>query len=148
MLRNRSTIHMLARRSAANTARGFTLLEMMLVVVIMGVLISVAAVSILGRGEEAKKGATRATMATTASMIKNYVLEQGAYPADLSNLVPKYLEKVPTDAWKHQLIYIANAPGSPHPFSLYSYGQSGQAGGSDSIDYWEDQNSPATSSSP
>ena len=128
-------------RLPRKSAGGFTLLEMMLVVVIMGVLIGVASVSILGRGKAAKIAASRATMATTASMIKNYNLEQSAYPATLDNLVPKYMEKVPVDAWKRPLIYISGASGigaSAHPFQLYSTGESGETSGGEVIDYWEE----------
>ncbi len=128
-------------RVTRNSVRGFTLLEMMLVVVIMGVLIGVASVSILGRGKAAKIAASRATMATAASMIKNYNLEQGTYPATLDNLVPKYMEKVPLDAWKRPLVYIAGNSGvgaGAHPFQLYSTGESGETSGGEVIDYWEE----------
>ena len=133
----------IARPHARSMARGFTLLEMMLVVVIMGLLISVAAVNILGRGEAAKIATTKASMATTASMLKNYSLSEGNFPAALSNLVPKYMEKIPMDAWKRPLIYIpgqSSSSGGQHPFVLYSTGQSGNQGDPDNIDYWtEDQ---------
>jgi general secretion pathway protein G len=131
------------RSLTRSKGRGFTLLEMMLVVVIMGVLIGVAAVNILGRGKAAKIGATKASMSTTASMIKNYNLEQGVYPATLDNLVPKYMEKIPLDAWKRPLVYIASPSGGgatgTHPFTLYSTGESGETGGADVIDYWEEE---------
>lgn len=132
----------LFRNMSRNSIRGFTLLEMMLVVVIMGVLIGVASVSILGRGKAAKIAASRATMSTAASMIKNYNLEQGVYPATLDNLVPKYMEKVPLDAWKRPLIYIPGTTGAgagAHPFTLYSTGESGDSSSTgDLIDYWEE----------
>jgi general secretion pathway protein G len=130
------------RSAARSSVRGFTLLEMMLVVVIMGVLIGVAAVNILGRGKAAKIGATKASMSTTASMIKNYNLEQGVYPATLDNLVPKYMEKIPLDAWKRSLIYIPGQSASgngAHPFTLYSTGESGESNGPDLIDYWDEE---------
>jgi general secretion pathway protein G len=129
------------RSMSRSSIRGFTLLEMMLVVVIMGVLIGVASVSILGRGKAAKIAASRATMATAASMIKNYNLEQGVYPATLDNLVPKYMEKIPLDAWKRPLVYIPGLIGSgsgSHPFQLYSTGESGESSGGEVIDYWEE----------
>jgi general secretion pathway protein G len=132
----------LFRGMSRNSVRGFTLLEMMLVVVIMGVLIGVASVSILGRGKAAKIAASRATMATTASMIKNYNLEQGTYPATLDNLVPKYMEKMPLDAWKRPLVYIPGTTGvgaTAHPFQLYSTGETGEASSADIIDYWEEE---------
>ena len=130
-------------RLPRKSAGGFTLLEMMLVVVIMGVLIGVAAVNILGQGKKAKVSASRASMATVASMLKTYNLDQGTYPPTLDNLVTKsYLDKIPVDAWKRPLVYI---PGNivsgttSHPFQLYSTGESGEtSGGGDIIDFWEE----------
>ncbi len=125
--------------------KGFTLLEMMLVVVIMGVLIGVTAVSILGRGTAAKIGATRASMSTVANAVKQYNLEKSVYPATLNDLVDKFIEKAPLDAWKRPLVYSVSAPGSPHPFMLYSTGPSGDPGNADNIDYWvEDDAAPAS----
>lgn len=131
----------LFRSMPRSSVRGFTLLEMMLVVVIMGVLIGVAAVNILGQGKTAKIAATKASMSTTASMIKNYNLQEGVYPASLDNLIPKYMEKIPLDAWKRPLVYIPGNSGAgagAHPFQLYSSGEGGDSGNSqDVIDYWE-----------
>ena len=128
------------RTMSRNSLRGFTLLEMMLVVVIMGVLIGVASVNILWQGKAAKIAATKASMATTASMIKNYNLQEGVYPATLDNLVPKYMEKIPVDSWKRPLLYIPGNSGTgtgAHPFQLYSGGETGDPQGQELIDFWE-----------
>lgn len=120
-------------------ARGFTLLEMMLVVMIMGVLIGVAAWNIVGQGENARRKASMATMKTVEGMLKTYMLDYGTYPPTLQALVPKYTEKTPLDAWKHPIFYAPNPPGSPKPFTLYAPGPGGEAG-EGNIDFWAEEN--------
>lgn len=116
--------------------RGFTLLEMMLVVMIIGVLIGVAAWNIGSQGTKARRAATVATMKTVESMLKTYNLDYGMYPPTVNALVPKYTEKVPVDAWKRPIVYAANPAGSPKPYTMYSPGENGQAGDNDDIDIW------------
>jgi general secretion pathway protein G len=124
-------------------SKGFTLLEMMLVVMIMGVLIGIAAWNIIGQGDKARRAATVGTMKNVEGMLKTYNLDYGQYPASLDNLVPKYTEKMPTDAWKRQLMYTVSASGGAHPFELYSTGASGEAGNADNIDWWHLDDAPA-----
>lgn len=116
--------------------RGFTLLEMMLVVMIMGLLIGVVAWNIGGQSKKARVATTVASMRTVESMLKAYHLDYGAYPATLQTLVPKYTEKLPQDSWKRPLVYAPNASGSAKPFILYSTGESGEQGNQDNIDIW------------
>jgi general secretion pathway protein G len=115
---------------------GFTLLEMMLVVMIMGVLIGIAAWNIIGQGDKARRAATIATMKNVESMLKTYNLDYGVYPPTISALVPKYTEKAPTDAWKHPIQYNLNSSGGAHPFELFSLGADNEAGNADDVDWW------------
>ncbi len=79
--------------------------------------------------------ATQATLSTVAAMLRTYNLETGSYPPTLDALVPKYIEKLPIDAWKHPLVYTLNPSGPP--FTLGSLGADGQTGGSgDEADIW------------
>ncbi len=135
--------HMLAQRLIARHAgaalgarRGFTLLEMMLVVMIMGLLIGVVAWNIGTRGSEARKATTIASMRQVESMLKAYQLDHGTFPPTLQTLVPKYTEKLPQDSWKRPLVYAPNAAGSAKPYILYSTGESGEQGNQDNIDIW------------
>src|ERR1051326_179051 len=65
---------------------GFSLLELMLVLAIIGVLTAVAAVSVFGQGEKAKKKATRASMAVIKNALDQYHLEKSVWPTTLSAL--------------------------------------------------------------
>ena len=123
-----------AKRTIAR--RGFTLLEMMLVVMIMGLLIGVVAWNIGGQSKKARVATTVASMRAVESMLKAYHLDYGAYPPTLQTLVPKYTEKLPQDSWKRPLVYAPNASGSAKPFILYSTGESGEQGNQDNIDIW------------
>jgi len=127
-------------RSRQFARRGFTLLEMMLVVMIMGVLIGVATWNIIGQGEKARRAATIATMHNVEGMLNTYNLDNTSFPSTLYPLIPKYTSKMPVDAWKRPIVYVLNQPGGPHPFNLYSYGSTGDPSDPSAIDYWaEDQ---------
>jgi general secretion pathway protein G len=121
---------------------GFSLLELMLVLAIIGVLTAVAAWSVFGQGERAKKKATRATMAMIKSALDQYHLEKSMYPTALEALqsgnTPLLDKDKPLeDGWKQRFLY--QAPGSNgHPFDLFSKGGNGvfDNGGGDDLDYW------------
>ena len=46
------------------------------------------------------------------------------------------------DAWKHPIVYNPNPPGSPHPFTLYAPGPTGESGGDGNIDFWAAEENP------
>jgi general secretion pathway protein G len=117
--------------------RAFTLLEMMLVIMIIGLLMGVAVWNIVGQSGKARRSTTVASMRQIDSMLKAYVLDYGAYPPTLDSLVPKYTEKLPVDAWKRPFNYTPT-PSGQHKFELYSNGESDSTGNSnDIIDFWK-----------
>lgn len=121
---------------------GFSLLELMLVLAIIGVLTAVAAYSVFGSGERAKKKATRASMAVIKGALDSYHLDKSVWPASLAALqagTTPYLDKDKPllDAWKQPFLY--QTPGSNgHEFDLFSKGGNGvfENGGGDDIDFW------------
>ena len=129
---------LIARRSS----RGFTLLELMVVIVIIGVLAALIAPNVIRHVSEAKITAARADISTLMNELKTYKLDNGRYPSQdqgLQALVAKpttgsipgnwkgYLDKLPTDPW-HNPYQYAN-PGVHGEVDVFSFGADGQAGG-------------------
>ena len=116
---------------------GFTLLEIMVVLVIIGVLAALIAPRFVERADEAKVEATKVQMSNIGQALKLYRLQHSKYPpsgAGLSELVnpskggKRYMDALPKDAWGNDFVYLA--PGVHGDFDLLSYGADGQAGGS------------------
>ena len=115
--------------------RGFTLLEMMLVVLIIGMLAAAVAWNFAGQGDKARIATTKGNLTTLKNMIVNYQIEKGQYPATLQALVPEYADKVTKDGWKRDFVYYTPAADG-RPFALLSQGPDGQTGGTDDISVW------------
>jgi general secretion pathway protein G len=128
---------------AVRRASGFTLLEMMLVVVIIGILATVVVINIAGQGDEAKKEATVAKIAQIRTALTTYNLRNNGYPASLDALVPALLDKVPTDAWDRPLVYYTPAQEQGKPFTLFSLGADNQPGTNDDVNVWTMDQKPA-----
>jgi general secretion pathway protein G len=147
----------LAWSHVVNNRRGFTLIEMMVVVVIIGILVGLIVPKLMGRPEQAKIVKARMQIESIGTALKLYKLDNGAYPtteqglqalveAPSSGNVPKnwrkggYLEKgkVPQDPWGNDFVYLC--PGIHDDFDLISYGADGVSGGEDTnadINSWE-----------
>jgi len=128
--------------SRGRRQRGFTLIELMVVLVIMGVLAALIVPNIIGRTDEARVTAAKTDIATIMQALKLYKLDNGMYPTQqqgLQALVVKpttppipanwkpYLEKLPTDPWGHPYQYLN--PGVKGPVDVFSYGADGKPGG-------------------
>lgn len=114
---------------------GFSLIELSLVILIMGILAGVAVVAVAPRILAAKSRVTKTNMRMLKNELENYRAAKNTYPPDLQSLVPSYLEKVPLDGWKHEFFYTA--PGlNGHPFELRSFGDDGQPSTADDLDFW------------
>ena len=125
---------------------GFTLIELMIVIIILGVLAMYIAPKFMERPGEAKQVKARLDITTFETALKLYKLDSGKYPSSeqgLQALVVKpetgdvpskwreggYLEKgkVPRDPWENEYIYLS--PGLKGDFDIISYGADGAPGG-------------------
>ena len=113
--------------------RGFTLIEIMVVVVIIGMLATLILPKVLGRQDEAFIAKAKSDIRAISSSIKLYKLDNFKYPTGLNELVSAgakgrgYLDKVPKDPWGKEYQY-AN-PGSHLEFDVWSLGADGTASG-------------------
>jgi len=136
---------------------GFTLIELMVVIIILGLLAGIILPRFIGESDKAKQGTVKVQMVGLETALKMYKLDNGNYPTTEQGLqalvelptvgnIPKnwrkggYLEKgrVPKDPWKNDFIYIY--PGSHGDFDLISLGADGEPGGEDfdaDINNWE-----------
>ena len=120
--------------------RGFTLIEILLVVVIIGALVAMVMPRLDGRSEQARIAACQADIsADIATGLKLYELDNGAYPSSgegLNALLTKpssainwngpYLERKPIDPWGSEYQYECPGNHRPQDYDLYSLGKDGQ----------------------
>lgn len=121
----------------ARAARGFSLMELVLVLAIIGVLMAVAAFNLLGVGERANVRATKVSLRTVKAGLDGYYLEFKQFPADLQALVKAKIldDKKLRDGWDSDFIYD-NQPQGERRYSLGSAGADKQVGTDDDIDAW------------
>lgn len=131
------------RRSTSQRERGFSLLELLAVLVILGILAGVFAPKFLGQAESAKRKAAKLEIDQIGQSLDLYKLEIGKYPTSqeglaalvtapsgTSNWNGPYLKKttVPKDPWGNEYKYVS--PGDQNrPYDIVSMGSDGKDGG-------------------
>lgn len=133
-------------KNRLRSAAGFTLVEIMVVIVILGILAALVAPKIIGRSDDAKIADAKVQIKNFETALKLYKLDSGSYPTTeqgLQALVTKpttgkipnhykeegYLENktVPKDPWGNDFVYLS--PGEHGDYDIYSFGSDGARGG-------------------
>jgi|ERR1700742_4201371 general secretion pathway protein G len=122
--------------------QGFTLVEMLVVITIIGLIMGLIGPRVLNYLSESKVKAARIQLQSFASALDLYYLDAGRYPSTAEGLAAlvkqtpgvaawngPYLKggSVPTDPWNNPYVY--RAPGEHGPYDILSYGSDGQEGG-------------------
>lgn len=121
---------------------GFTLIELMVVLVIIGVLAALIVPNVLDRAEDARVAAARTDISNLSQALKLYKLDNQRYPTASQGLVAlmskpsespvplnwqQYLDKLPNDPWGHPYQYMN--PGIRNEVDIISFGADRQSGG-------------------
>jgi general secretion pathway protein G len=136
---------------------GFTLIEIMVVIVILGLLAALVVPKLIGRTEEAKKTQSRVQIKHIEQALELFKLDNGFFPGTDQGLealvrvpdagrIPKnyrkggYLDRIPKDPWGNPYVYVS--PGTHGDYDISSYGADGVAGGEGEdadINSWDEQ---------
>lgn len=128
------------RKSTCASQSGFTLIEVLLVVVIIGILVAVVAPNLGKRVGQSQVSAAKQSMDNIRLAIDMYEVDNGVYPASLQNLITKGSEQnwrgpyirtaiLPKDPWQHDFIYTK----SENSFEIRCMGPDGADGTADDV---------------
>ncbi len=155
-----NTLHTTADKLPDPRRRGFTLIEIMAVVLIMGMLMGLVGVAVFNQVDKARVQTTKAKIKNLESALEFYRMDNSRYPTSeqgLRSLVTKptgapeprnyppggYLQRggdaAMNDAWDNKLFYESPGQHNPHSFDVWSLGADGAPGGEDAnadIENW------------
>jgi general secretion pathway protein G len=125
---------------------GFTLIELMIVVIIIAALAAMVAPSLISRSDDAKEKIALGDIHSLDLALKLFRLDTGAFPTTEQGLDAlltatgkgPYLEKKPLDPWGRKYLYRCPGTHRPTTYDIFSAGKDGKEGSNDDITNWQD----------
>ena len=144
------------RRSKPDrSTAGFSLIELLLVLVILATLTAIVVPKFTGRSEQARVTTTKADISNIELALDSFEVDCGRYPTteeELKALIDRpanvkeehwhgeYLKRgIPKDPWGNPYVYRQPGRHNTNSYDLYSFGPDGQEGGGDDIDNWSER---------
>lgn len=142
--------HREVRRNAARRRGGFTLVELLLVLVILATLAAIVLPKFTGRSEQAKIAAATTQISSFATVLDSYEVDTGSFPDSNTGLRalrekpgeiegwrgPYLQQEIPMDPWGHPYVYEYPGKHSENHYDLMSMGPDGRADTEDDINNW------------
>jgi general secretion pathway protein G len=117
------------KRRLGKRARGMTLIEIMVVLVILGLIASAIGYNVFNQLGAAQEKAAKLDLSALSNGVDLYHVETGQWPDSLAQLVPKFVKEVHKDPWGSDYAYVRSGEG----YDIYSYGKDKAQGGGDDI---------------
>ena len=141
------------RLTRRHSQHAFTLIELLLVLVILGILAAIVVPKFSGRTEQARMTAAQTQISTFSTALAAFEVDNGYFPKGKNGLydlvqAPRdaqswrgpYMDKeIPLDPWNHPYVYECPGKHNPSSFDLMSIGPDGRAGSEDDITNWQTQ---------
>lgn len=142
---------MTAAKESKHHLTGFTLVELLIVVTILGVLVAMVVPRLAGRTEQARRARTQADVQGNIPVALDlFELDSGKYPTteqglaalrvqppQVQNWRGPYLKREPVDSWSRPYRYLFPGTHNPQDYDLFSVGPDGTEGTSDDIGNWD-----------
>jgi len=144
---NASRLDVSIANRKSQIANGFTLVEMLLVITIIGILAALVVPKMVGRSQQARLAAVQADLSSIKTALDAFEVDNGGYPHNLQDLLQQpnnashwhgpYLDKIPVDPWGNPYVYYFPGKHNQNGFDLLSVGPDGKEGSEDDIGNWQ-----------
>jgi general secretion pathway protein G len=139
-----------SNRSLPVSQRAFTLIELLLVLVILGILAAIVVPKFSGRTEQARITAATTQISSFSTALDAFEVDNGYFPKgrngledlvsqprDAQNWKGPYLKEIPKDPWNNDYVYECPGKHNPSSYDLLSMGPDLRVGGDDDITNWQ-----------